>query len=119
MTAIAVRWLRDGTVDRLEGEKRADARGRQAIARDVLGDLNRLGHPSSYYLWLPLPEQARADRVAADLLTQHVCVATAEPFSISAAVPQAIRLALGSADIGVLAATLNVVKEAVEAEIYR
>ena len=35
-TAIACRWLDDGTVGRLEADKRDDARARQSIARDAL-----------------------------------------------------------------------------------
>ena len=49
MTAIATGWLNDGTVTRLEAEKRADARGRQAVARKVLNGLDLIGHPSSYF----------------------------------------------------------------------
>jgi DNA-binding transcriptional MocR family regulator len=36
MTAIATGWLNDGTVMRLEAEKRADARRRQTVARNTL-----------------------------------------------------------------------------------
>ncbi len=38
-TAIACRWLDDGTVGRLEADKRRDARERQAIAREALTGL--------------------------------------------------------------------------------
>ncbi|WP_084598924.1 PLP-dependent aminotransferase family protein [Actinoplanes subtropicus] len=107
--AIACRWLEDGTVDRLEMRKREDARARQAIAREVFAGLPHIGHPGSYFLWLPLPEGARADRIAAELARRHISVSTAEPFAVTTRVPQAIRLALGSADLGALAATLHTV----------
>src|SRR6185295_3570428 len=45
LTAIATGWLNDGTVTRLEAEKRADARRRQAVARNVLDGLKLVGHP--------------------------------------------------------------------------
>jgi hypothetical protein len=80
-TAIACRWLEDGTVNRLEARKRDDARTRQAIARHVLAGLPQISHPSSYFTWLPLPEGARADRVAASLSRDRISVATAEPFA--------------------------------------
>ncbi|QNJ95158.1 PLP-dependent aminotransferase family protein [Mycolicibacterium fluoranthenivorans] len=118
-TAIVTRWLHDGTVDRLENEKRADARTRQAIAGEAFGDLALITHPSSYYVWLPLPEPARTDRIAAALLRENISVSTAEPFSISGYVPQAIRLALGSADIDTLGVTMSTVRQAVDAEICR
>lgn len=64
-------------------DKRNDARARQAIAR--------------------------ADRVAATLARHHISVSTAEPFAVTAHIPQAIRLALGSADLSGLSATLRTV----------
>jgi DNA-binding transcriptional MocR family regulator len=113
MTAIACRWLDDGTVARLETAKRADARARQSIAREVLAGLPVVGHPASYFLWLPLPEEVRADRVAADLAAQRVSVATAEPFAV-AHVPQALRVALGSTELDVLRGALETVRRVVD-----
>jgi DNA-binding transcriptional MocR family regulator len=118
MTAIATGWLNDGTVARLETEKRADARRRQAVARDVLNGLEIIGHPSSYFLWLPLPGEARADRVAAALMRETVSVSTAEPFATTKNPPHAIRLALGSVSLDVLAQSLQKVKRVIEAYTY-
>jgi DNA-binding transcriptional MocR family regulator len=117
-TAIACRWLEDGTVGRLEARKRDDARTRQSIARDVLAGLSQISHPSSYFVWLPLPEGARADRIAASLARDHVSVATAEPYAVSAPAPQAIRLALGSTDLSSLRATLSTVRQVVDLDAY-
>lgn len=118
MTAVACRWLEDGTVGRLEALKREDARARQSIARESLGGLPQISHPWSYFVWLPLPEGARADRIAASLALEHISVATAEPFAICTPVPQAIRLALGSADLPSLRATLGKVAEVVGLDAY-
>ncbi|HWT36712.1 MAG TPA: PLP-dependent aminotransferase family protein, partial [Paraburkholderia sp.] len=68
MTAIASMWLDDGTVKRLETEKRRDAKIRQAMAADVLAGLPCVRHPASYFVWLPLTEDVRADQVAAALM---------------------------------------------------
>ena len=118
MTAIATGWLNDGTVARLEAEKRADARRRQAVAREVLDGLELVGHPSSYFLWLPLPGEARADQVAVALMRETVSVSTAEPFATTNNPPHAIRLALGSVDIDVLAESLDKVKRVIDAYTY-
>jgi DNA-binding transcriptional MocR family regulator len=118
-TAIACRWLDDGTVDRLEVAKRADAAARQSIAREALAGLPLVGHPSSYFVWLPLAQDARADRIAALLAGQGVPVATAEPYATSAPAPQALRLALGSADPDSLRQALGQVRQAVEADPYQ
>jgi DNA-binding transcriptional MocR family regulator len=118
-TAIACRWIDDGTVSQLEADKRADARRRHSIAVDVLAGLPQLGHPSSYFVWLPLAADARAARIASSLVRERISVSTAEPFAISARVPQAIRLALGSTDLQTLSEALITVRAVVDADAYR
>ncbi|MCX5195644.1 PLP-dependent aminotransferase family protein [Streptomyces sp. NBC_00249] len=111
--AIACRWLEDGTVDHLEAQKRDDAGARQALAGRELAGLPFVSHPSSYFTWLPLPDDARADRLTATLARRHISVATAEPFSTSVHTPQAIRLALGSTSLDSLRSTLRTVRQVV------
>lgn len=53
MTAIACGRLDDGTVARLESEKRRDATARQAIVTAALKGLQCVRHPASYFVWLP------------------------------------------------------------------
>jgi len=106
LTAIATAWIEDGTVARLEAQKRKDAQARQAMADEWLGGLRTVRHPSSYFLWLPLPEEARADQIAMALMREHISVSTAQPFATSVHVPHAIRLALGSVDMDTLRAAL-------------
>ena len=115
MTAIACAWLDDGTVMQLEEEKRRDAQARQIIAAQALDGLRCVTHPSSYFLWLPLSEDARADQITKALMEENIAVSTAEPFATSVHVPHAIRLALGSVDIDTLKAALARVKWMVEA----
>jgi len=102
MVALACNWIESGTVDALEARKRRDARRRQALARRVLRGLDISAHPSSYYLWLSLPEDVRADGVAASLERAGVLVTTAEPFSVGPSAPQALRVALGSISMDAL-----------------
>ncbi|MET7758191.1 PLP-dependent aminotransferase family protein [Streptomyces sp. NPDC005389] len=112
-TAIACRWLDDGTADHLETRKRDDAKARQALAGQELAGLPLVSHPSSYFTWLPLPDDARADRLTATLARQRISVSTAEPYTTSTHTPQALRLALGSADPDRLRATLRTVRQVV------
>lgn len=118
MTAIACGWLDDGTVTRLEAEKRDDARIRQSMASEVLAGLRCVRHPASYFLWLPLAEELRADQVAMALMRDHVSVSTAEPFATSVHVPHAIRLALGSVEMDTLREALEKVKRVIGAYSY-
>ncbi len=110
LTAIATTWLDDGTVMQLEAEKRRDAQARQVIAAEALAGLQRVAHPSSYFLWLPLSEDARADQIAMALMRENISVSTAEPFATSAHVPHALRLALGSVEVGLLREALERVR---------
>ena len=96
MTAMVVSWLRDGTVARLEAQKREDAQMRQKQVTQVFKGLPCMRHPSSYFVWLPMPDELRADQVAMALQTAGISVSTAEPFATGVQVPQALRLALGS-----------------------
>lgn len=113
MSAIAVAWIEDGTVAQLEAQKRQDARARQALAAQVLKGVRYISHPSSYFLWLPLGEDARADQIAMTLQREGISVSTAEPFAVSAYVPHALRLALGSVDMTALREALVKVCEVV------
>ena len=105
--ALACRWIVDGTVDLLENQKRMDARRRQALARRVLRGASLVAHPTSYYLWVEMPDGLRADRVAADLKHDGVLVTTAEPFSTTRHTPHALRLAIGSISLDALGDALH------------
>jgi DNA-binding transcriptional MocR family regulator len=117
-TAIACRWLDDGTVDQLEAQKRDDAKARQSLARQELAGLPLISHPSSYFTWLTLPDDARADRLTAALARRHIAVTTAEPFTTSTHTPQAIRLALASTDLDILRSTLRTVRQVAVEDAY-
>lgn len=119
MSSLICAWIEDGTVARFETQKRQDARQRQLIAREVLGALPIVSHADSYFVWLPLGEESRADRLAKTLMDHRISVSTAEPFCVAANVPQALRIALGSVPVDSLRAALLSVREAVEFEQYR
>ena len=104
---LACRWIEEGVVDKLEELKRKDARHRQRLARRILGGITLVSHPNSYFLWLPLPEDTRAESVAAALRRDNVLVTTAEPFSATSSAPNALRVALGSVPIESLEAALG------------
>ncbi|MDF3836726.1 PLP-dependent aminotransferase family protein [Cupriavidus basilensis] len=111
--ALGCHWIEAGLVDELEDRKRKDARQRQSLARRVLRGCAIAAHRSSYYLWLSLPEEMRADGVAAGLGREGVLVTTAEPFAATPNVPHALRLAIGSISHEALAEALTKVRRAV------
>ncbi|MEB6126149.1 PLP-dependent aminotransferase family protein [Klebsiella pneumoniae] len=119
ISSLICAWIEDGTVARFETQKRQDARQRQQVAREVLCGLPVVSHPDSYFVWLPLGEESRADRLANALMERRISVSTAEPFCVSATIPQALRVALGSVPFDSLRPALLSVRDAVEYEQYR
>ncbi|MFJ1707420.1 hypothetical protein [Kitasatospora sp. NPDC088346] len=117
-TAIACRWLEDGTVDHLEAQKRSDAKARRALAGQEPEGLPFISHPSSCFTWLALPADARADRLTATLARQHISVSTAGPFATSNHIPQALRLALGSYRSGQSQSALRTVRRVAIKDAY-
>jgi DNA-binding transcriptional MocR family regulator len=96
-SAIATRWLQDGSVEELIRIKRSRARERQLLARRLLSGFQVKGHPSSYYLWLELPRPWRTDDLLAVLHKRRMAVSPASAFAASTAgASAAIRIALGT-----------------------
>jgi DNA-binding transcriptional MocR family regulator len=88
------------------------------MAADILAGMRCVRHPASYFVWLPLAEEVRADQVAASLMREGISVATAEPYSVSPHVPHAIRLALGSVERDVLRDSLETVRRVIGEYAY-
>ena len=91
---------------------------RQAIATEVLTGLRCVRHPASYFVWLPLAEEVRADKVAMALMSKRISVSTAEPFATTAQAPHALRLALGSVELDILREALEKVKRVIDGQSY-
>ncbi|MER7755352.1 PLP-dependent aminotransferase family protein [Kitasatospora sp. NPDC097643] len=115
VTALATGWLADGTVTRLERDRRADAAARQDIARTELAGLDITAHPASYLLWLGLAPHQRPDHVAAVLAGEGILVSTADAFATGPYHPQALRLALATPPRAELAPALRRLRTAIEA----
>jgi DNA-binding transcriptional MocR family regulator len=111
--ALSCLWIDDGTVDHLEDQKRKDARRRQTLARRVLRGIDVCTHPASYFQWVSLPQDMRADQLAASLERQGIRVATAEPFATALRVPHALRIVLSSIAPDVLEEVLGRVRREV------
>ena len=107
---LACRWIEEGVVDDLEQLKRKDAAHRQRLARRIFAGINLLAHPNAYFLWLPLPEDMRAESIAAALRRDNILVPTAEPFSAASHAPNALRVALGSVPVATLELALEKVR---------
>ena len=114
VTALVCNWIKDGTAALLEQQKREDARRRQRLVRGLKFSPAPAGHENSYFSWLPLGEDVRAEPVVRLLMDEGISVSTAAPFSTTAHPPQALRLALGSVSLDNLLPALAKVKAAIE-----
>lgn len=114
VTAMATRWMQDGTVRRLESELRREARLRQVIARRTFAGMQMTAHPASLFLWLPLPPGLRMDRIAMALARRQIAVSKAEAYATTRHAPQALRLGLSSVPLQSLGPVLGQVREVIE-----
>lgn len=114
VTAMATRWMQDGTVQRLESEHRRGARLRQAIARKAFAGMDLTAHPSGPFVWLRLPPDLRMDRIAMALSERHIAVSKAEAYATTRHAPQALRLGLSSVSLDRLPAVLAEVRSTIE-----
>lgn len=104
----AVRWITDGTVDRVQRAKRADAEARQRLAAERLAGFTVRRDPAAYHLWWELPEPWRADTFVAAAARRGIAVSPAAAFAVGTArAPVAVRLALASPPLPQLGTALD------------
>ncbi|MEE1763248.1 MULTISPECIES: aminotransferase-like domain-containing protein [unclassified Streptomyces] len=80
-----VRWIGDGTVERLVAAKRADAAARQRLVAEHLAGFTVRGDARAYYAWWELPEPWRADTFRAAAAERGVAVTPGPAFSVTGA----------------------------------
>jgi DNA-binding transcriptional MocR family regulator len=111
-TAIAVRWLRDGSADAIIAAVREEAAARQQLARAALAGHAFAGDPNGHHLWLPLPPTWSEARFAAHLQNRGIGVVTSDAFAVDQTAP-GVRIALGAASSRAnLTRALDIVHEA-------
>ncbi|MFC4276584.1 aminotransferase-like domain-containing protein [Achromobacter aloeverae] len=114
ITTLGTRWIADGTLARMEERQRGDARQRQHHARQVFQGMDLVAHPESLFLWLPLPQELRMDRIARALAQRDIAVSKGEAYATTRHAPHALRLGLSSVPLDDLAGVLRVVRETIE-----
>jgi len=93
---VAMRIVADGTAAELKRLKRIDARKRQQTMRKALAGLQIDADPTSYHLWLRLPESWRSEAFATAAAHRGVAITPSLAFAMTPGhAPNAVRLALG------------------------
>lgn len=93
-SALAARWIADGTLDGIVEAIRHENSERQAIARRVLGDA-AVAHPEGHHLWLALPDHWHRDAFVGHALHLGLAVVPSDAFATAARPPEAVRVSLG------------------------
>lgn len=106
--AAGTAWISDGTAATIEEAKRHDADARQGIMRQSLAGFDVQADPAAYHCWWRLPDPWRADTFVAAAARHGIAVTPAAAFTVgSGHAPNAVRLALSTPPVGVLAFALD------------
>ena len=100
MVEVLVRWLADGTAERLTQGKRHEQAARTALARQYLGDWLQPTSETCPHHWLALPDPWTSAEAANALRQRGVAVADGTVFATaSGAGRDHVRLALGRPEL--------------------
>jgi DNA-binding transcriptional MocR family regulator len=88
-------WLDDGTVEKTTARRIQDTASRQKLAGELLKGLEFSSHPSSYHLWLKLPEGWGSMRFAMEAQLRGAVITSGEFFCVDQRPPvEAVRLSI-------------------------
>lgn len=112
---IATRWVENGTAQRLLEIQREEARARQSIAAEILGEHIASSHPLSLCAWLKVPSRWTEEGLVRSLTNQNVAVTPSEPFIAGPGHGGGIRICLGGRlNHATLTKALTTVRQAFE-----
>jgi DNA-binding transcriptional MocR family regulator len=97
MTAITVRWMRDGTALKIIEAIVAEAQARQLLASEILAGHAYAAYPNGHHIWLPLPEAWSSTQFGLHVQKRGVAVVTSDAFATRHPAPDFVRVALGAA----------------------
>lgn len=108
MSALANRWISDGTMSQITRSIRHENAARQELASSILEGYAYAADPHGHHLWLRLPHYWRAADFAAYADRAGVSIVPASVFATDAHPIEAVRISLGVApDRGDLEDGLN------------
>jgi len=91
-------WQSNGTAARLAQRQLVEARARQELAREILGNRDHRAQPTAYHLWLPLPPPWRTSQFVVAARERGVVVDPGSAFAVDRdQAPHAVRVSLSAA----------------------
>lgn len=97
MSALASRWISDGTLEAIADAIRAENVERQKLASSIFRDIPFAADPHGHHLWLRLPDHWRAADFADHADRAGVSIVASSAFATSAHPIEAVRISLGVA----------------------
>lgn len=94
-TALASRWIADGTADAVLHFLRAEASARQALVAGLLPADSYRADPISFNIWLPLPHGWTRSTFSAYMRSSGLGVVASDAFAVDGTPPEAVRVCLG------------------------
>lgn len=115
ITALVTGWIEDGTLAHSEANRRRNGAERQALCREILKGHPIVSHRNAGFAWLPLQAGRRTEPIITRLTEDGIAVSPGDPYAVTEAVPQAIRLAFGGVSMADLEQGLRIVRRELDA----
>lgn len=97
MSALATRWIAEGTLDEIAQAIRVENAERQKLAAAILGGVASSADPHGHHLWLRLPDHWRAADFAQHADRAGISIVPSSAFAITTHPLEAVRISLGVA----------------------
>lgn len=94
-TALATRWITDGTAEAILQFVREESAARQRLAAALLPAGTFTADPHGFHVWITLPEGWTRSAFASQGRSAGLGVVASDPFCVAGAPPEAVRLCLG------------------------
>lgn len=94
-TALATRWIMDGTADAIVQFVREESAARQRILASLLPAGSCTADPHGFHAWITLPEGWTRSAFASQGRSAGLGVVGSDPFCVAGTPPEAVRLCLG------------------------
>lgn len=94
-TALATRWIMDGTAQAIVQFVREESSARQRLAAALLPPETYTADPHGFHVWITLPEGWTRAAFASQGRSAGLGVVGSDPFCVAGPPPEAVRLCLG------------------------
>lgn len=94
-TALATRWITDGTAEAIVQFVREESAERQRIVTSLLPAGTYTADPHGFHVWIMLPEGWTRSAFASQGRSAGLGVVGSDPFCVAGMPPEAVRLCLG------------------------